>query len=1060
MMSLTRLLLITFVFTTLLYEVRSSKCCYLCSQEGECYGCWDTDSFCSLQINCQTKCFGTWMAYPPAPPKPSPHSKAALGDPPIIWTKTVDFMVGSPTIDGESIVLLRGDVMWSNTTVGHLERRSLITGDVDFEKDIQSINEDNESFLHVSMQPVVADGHVYVQIDNVVNGPEFFALNKSTGHNIWNSTLDVRAGTNVIAGGGNIYYVNSNITEGHVVSRRASDGQLNWLAPIGPIGEDFTSPILVGDIVYKTGVSTSNNLQNFVYALNVTTGKCAWVAPCRAPPWLARIAAEGETVLLTTTYFNGGDLAPLGQPDGRVEAITHGGGKPFWKIDLPASIGRPSLSSSGAALFTACDVPPLNFTPPIFWFGCTLWAVDTNKAKEDSPFMYDSVMWRYVADRNVTLSPPVIRGDVVFLGGSSFVNGTWYNCTWISGIFPDCNFTDDEQQYPGYEDPFIMALRLTDGQLLWKIPIASANRSYSSKVWKDMYSRAVRIYDAILIGGDLIPAEVLSGKLAQAFPTPDTSTWMPWHSFDVNEEGTLLVYTANETVIQLNVSARPRTASVGDRTAWMAPVAAASCGAAVVIILVVAMSRVYNKKVHPDELPLIRKSPAGSADCSAGSTDVVHFSYVPQNESFGYETIRQLGRGGFGQVYLVRKKDTEVLFSLKKIECRSDRDFRIARREVSILKSLPPHKGLISIVESFTAPSCVYIVLPYYEQGDLAAFISSYPQKTIPEQLIVSFGRQISEVLLHFHSQSPPVVHRDLKPENILLSKDRKQVVVTDFGLSRLVDKTYMHTHAGTLAFMAPEAFDGPYDTKIDIWSLGCIIYAMCHKKSRSCRVMCVHVGRKGFHNEVSKSLADRGYSPLVQDLVRQTLQRNRYARPSAEEVLFRLGDEAPPPLRMGEGMSVSSSEDVRSVQVLRNLQDPSVESTRGVPSPTIGSQSDNPTAEWQSESQNTPTGSTTVRSSQVPQSSVQSSNMPGGLLVGGVNPNAIGVKPSYTGPMPTPATPHVAAPAPFVPPPGLLRGIMMASDRKPNDQPLPEYDDDSDDDDVWVPPPPPPAAS
>ena len=169
----------------------------------------------------------------------------------------------------------------------------------------------------------------------------------------------------------------------------------------------------------------------------------------------------------------------------------------------------------------------------------------------------------------------------------------------------------------------------------------------------------------------------------------------------------------------------------------------------------------------------------------------------------------------------------------------------------------------------------------------------------IPEDLVVSFAQQIGEILYHLHTQSPPVVHRDLKPENILVTQDRQRVVLADFGLSRMVDKTYMHTHAGTMAFMAPEAFDGPYDTKVDIWSLGCIIYAMCMRRARNCRVMCVHVGRRDFYPEITRGIAARGYSDLVVDLVRQTLQTNRHARPAAEEVVFRLGEDSPCALRV-----------------------------------------------------------------------------------------------------------------------------------------------------------------
>eukprot|EP01062_Namystynia_karyoxenos_P071090 TRINITY_DN664_c0_g1_i1.p1 TRINITY_DN664_c0_g1~~TRINITY_DN664_c0_g1_i1.p1 ORF type:complete len:1450 (+),score=406.51 TRINITY_DN664_c0_g1_i1:84-4352(+) len=267
-----------------------------------------------------------------------------------------------------------------------------------------------------------------------------------------------------------------------------------------------------------------------------------------------------------------------------------------------------------------------------------------------------------------------------------------------------------------------------------------------------------------------------------------------------------------------------------------------------------------------------------------------------------YELLKELGRGGFGRVFLARWKGE--LVALKRVTCGNDRELRVALHEVRLLRALPAHPGLICVREAFSLRDCVYIAMHYHQQGDLADYISGYPAEVVAESEVLGCVAQLCAVLHHLHSLQPQVVHRDLKPANILVEQDPSGVhrfVVTDFGLARLVDKTYMNTHAGTMAFMAPEAFDGPYDTKVDIWSLGCIVYGTAMRRVRNCRVMCVHVGRKGFHQEISAAVRERGYSWLVVDLVRQMLQFSPNARPCAEEVLHRLHPDAPPSLRLGD---------------------------------------------------------------------------------------------------------------------------------------------------------------
>ena len=78
-------------------------------------------------------------------------------------------------------------------------------------------------------------------------------------------------------------------------------------------------------------------------------------------------------------------------------------------------------------------------------------------------------------------------------------------------------------------------------------------------------------------------------------------------------------------------------------------------------------------------------------------------------------------------------------------------------------------------------------------------------------------------------------MHRDLKPSNLLIDESEKYVKIADFGLARSFGtplKTYTH-EVVTLWYRAPEILLGSkvYSTAVDIWSVGCILFELAHRK-------------------------------------------------------------------------------------------------------------------------------------------------------------------------------------------------------------------------------------
>ncbi len=123
-------------------------------------------------------------------------------------------------------------------------------------------------------------------------------------------------------------------------------------------------------------------------------------------------------------------------------------------------------------------------------------------------------------------------------------------------------------------------------------------------------------------------------------------------------------------------------------------------------------------------------------------------------------------------------------------------------------------------------------VFEFREAPEPMIIMEYYPDGSIVDALVVDDMRRISAMgqildgLSHLHAKG--LAHRDLKPENILVKLKPFQVVITDFGLSKVVpDATLLKTFCGTLKYAAPEVFPGLSDghgPKVDVWSLGVII--------------------------------------------------------------------------------------------------------------------------------------------------------------------------------------------------------------------------------------------
>jgi len=184
-----------------------------------------------------------------------------------------------------------------------------------------------------------------------------------------------------------------------------------------------------------------------------------------------------------------------------------------------------------------------------------------------------------------------------------------------------------------------------------------------------------------------------------------------------------------------------------------------------------------------------------------------------------YVKVSKIGGGSFGAVYLVKEKDTNKVYAMKKFYLDNLSNGG-AKKQYEILSKFN-HENIHKVIDMFIAPNKnQYLITPYYQNN-----LYNYTSKKLPEKVIKQIIYQIVCGVNYLHSLK--YIHRDIKPDNILISSEGK-IVLTDFDLCRQESKGKddpMTRTAVTLYYRAPELFFGDsfYGNKIDIWSIGCV---------------------------------------------------------------------------------------------------------------------------------------------------------------------------------------------------------------------------------------------
>jgi tRNA A-37 threonylcarbamoyl transferase component Bud32 len=256
-------------------------------------------------------------------------------------------------------------------------------------------------------------------------------------------------------------------------------------------------------------------------------------------------------------------------------------------------------------------------------------------------------------------------------------------------------------------------------------------------------------------------------------------------------------------------------------------------------------------------------------------------------QSGRYEIVMQMRSGGMSAVYLadIYKREGlshetghQVVIKESVLPLHTDLRIRekakeLFKREAHILSKLD-HPGIVRLLDFFVESDRDYIVLEYKSGATLRHVTQK--NSACSEQLVLTWSKQIADMLVYLHSFSPPIVHRDVTPDNLLVTPSG-DVVLIDFGASNEFVSQATGTLVGKQSYIPPEQFKGKAVLESDIYAFGATLHFLL-------------TGRDPVPLSSSHpATINDGISSQMDELVAVCTAMNAASRPSAERLKVML---------------------------------------------------------------------------------------------------------------------------------------------------------------------------
>jgi serine/threonine protein kinase len=195
----------------------------------------------------------------------------------------------------------------------------------------------------------------------------------------------------------------------------------------------------------------------------------------------------------------------------------------------------------------------------------------------------------------------------------------------------------------------------------------------------------------------------------------------------------------------------------------------------------------------------------------------------PGQKLGNYSVLRIIGQGGFADVYLGQHVYLHTQAAIKVLQAHmAQDDFVSFQAEAKTIANLT-HPHIVRVLEFGKEEDLPFLVMEYCPHGTLRERHLRGTRISLAE--CVGYVKQVAAALHYAHGLK--VIHRDIKPENMLVSKDGS-ILLSDFGIALVAQSSRYQSRqdmVGTLAYMAPEQFDGKVTFASDQYALGVVVY-------------------------------------------------------------------------------------------------------------------------------------------------------------------------------------------------------------------------------------------